>query len=57
VPGRIIVAVGDDRFWQPLARVFQRRARAERSWLIASRVVTVVTKALGDAICSPPSSA
>jgi hypothetical protein len=34
-----------------------RRARAERSALIASRVVTVVTKACGDAIRSPASSA
>jgi hypothetical protein len=48
VAGRIIVAVGDDRLRQP---------RAERSSLIASRVVTVATNARGDAICSPASSA
>jgi hypothetical protein len=34
-----------------------RRARAERSSLIASRVVTVATNARGDAIGSPASSA
>jgi hypothetical protein len=55
VAGRVVVAVGDDRLGQPLADV--RRARAERSSSMASRVVTVATKARGDAIGSPASRA
>jgi hypothetical protein len=54
---RIIAAVSDDRLWQPLADERSRRARAERNSLSASRVVTVATKARGDAICSPAWSA
>jgi hypothetical protein len=49
VLGWIVDAVGDDRLWQPLADVALATG--------ASRVVTVATKARGDAIRSPVSSA
>ena len=57
VLGRIILAVGDDRLWQPLTDIALATGAAERSSLIASRVVTVAMNARGDAICSPASSA
>jgi hypothetical protein len=61
VAGGIVLAVGDDRLRQPLADVTlaagARRAGAERSSLIDSRVVTVETKARGEWIVSPASTA